>query len=63
MNPFQKGDKAYVSLKPIKVTICKARPYWEDYYCRKCNCHIKMNSLYGRSYDGYKFCLNCCKEI
>ena len=65
MKQFEKGDKAQVILKPLKVTIYKAKAsaYYNGYFCRKCNRVIKDNSLYGRSSDGRQFCLNCCKEL
>jgi hypothetical protein len=65
MKTFEKGDKAIVNLKPRKVTICKALSsrYYNGYYCRKCNYSIKDGSLYGRTSDGYQFCLKCCEEI
>jgi hypothetical protein len=63
MKTFVKGEKAFVFLRPIKVTITKARPYWDEYYCRKCGKHINIDTLYGRSNDGRTFCLKCCKEV
>lgn len=65
MKQFEKGDKAIVILKPLKVTICKARAsyYYNGYHCLKCSRVIKDGSLYGRSSDGRQFCLKCCEEL
>ena len=65
MKQFEKGDKAIVYPKPRKVTICKAKTdhYYNGYYCRKCGRSIKHGSLYGRTSDGYQFCVNCCEEL
>ena len=61
-----KDDKTIVYLRPLKVTICKANPFWEHegyYNCRKCNRRIYRGQLYGRSRDGRTFCLNCCEGV
>lgn len=62
MKQFTKGDKAIVRRKPLTVTISKATPYWNDYYCNKCGRLIKPGNLYGRYSKGDRFCLNCCEE-
>lgn len=59
---FNIGDRAIVRLRPVRVTITKATPYWDEYRCRKCGSPISAGQPHGYSKDTRHFCIKCCEK-